>query len=104
MIAVQGLGYVTAHNWAYIAPFGCRPLPQLVCRRGSWSRFQSRNSLSTRSWWLSTTSPAILQRLLQHSAPVACVVGEFAAMGRATVLLERTRTICIGYGLIAGMG
>ena len=24
MIAVQGFGYVTAHNWAYIAPFGCR--------------------------------------------------------------------------------
>lgn len=22
VIAVQGLGYVTAHNWAYIAPFG----------------------------------------------------------------------------------
>jgi hypothetical protein len=24
VIAVQGLGYVMAHNWAYIAPFGCR--------------------------------------------------------------------------------
>jgi hypothetical protein len=32
------------------------------------------------------------------------VVGEFAEMGGATVLLERTRTLCIGYGLIAGMG
>src|SRR6476659_1156192 len=67
VIAVQRLGYVTAQNWAYIAPFGCRRLPQLACRRGSWSRFQSQNRLSTRSWWLSTTSPAILQRLLQHS-------------------------------------
>ena len=25
VIAVQGLGYVTAHNWKYIARFGCRP-------------------------------------------------------------------------------
>ena len=34
----------TAHNWAYIAPFGCRPLSQLVCRRASCSRFQSRTA------------------------------------------------------------
>ena len=32
------------------------------------------------------------------------VAGECAAMGGTTVLLECTRTICIGYGLIAGMG
>ena len=44
VIAVQGLGYVTAHNRAYIAPFGCRRLPQLACGRGSWSRFQSRKT------------------------------------------------------------
>jgi hypothetical protein len=31
------------------------------------------------------------------------VGGEFAAMGGATILLERTRTICIRYDLIAGM-
>ncbi|MFZ0652040.1 MAG: hypothetical protein WAZ97_14340 [Pseudolabrys sp.] len=30
--------------------------------------------------------------------------GNAPAMGGTTVLLERTRTICIGYGLIAGMG
>ena len=87
MIVVQGLGYVTAHNRAYIAPFGCRGLPQLACRRGSWSRFQSRNSLSTRSL---AAEHDLTGNPVARSHGVA---GEFAAMGGATVLFERTLTI-----------
>jgi hypothetical protein len=104
VIAVQGLGYVTAHNGAYIAPSGCLHLPQLACGRGSWSRFQSGNSLSTRSL-------AAEHDLTGNPAEAAATFGSgrMAWPGNspqwgATVLLERTRTICIGYGLIAGMG
>ena len=100
MIAVQGLGYVTAHNWAYIAPFGAAACLSLL----AWSRFQSRNSFSTRSL-------AAEHGLTGNPAEAAANFGSGcmawpgnAPPWRRKVLLERTRTICIGYGLTAGVG
>jgi len=77
----------------------------LLARAALGARSQSRNSLSTRNLggWARPHQQSCRGccniRLRSHG-----VAGEFAAMGGATVLLERTRTICIGYGLIAGMG
>ena len=69
MIAVQGLGYVTAHNWAYIAPFGAAACLSLRAGAALGPGFSRETVSRPGAWRLSTTSPAILQRLLQHSAP-----------------------------------
>jgi hypothetical protein len=96
--------YVTAHNWAYIARFGCCPRLSLFVGAALGPGFSRGTAYRPGAWRRSTTSPAILLRLLQHSAPVAGRGRECAAMAGVTVLLECTRTICIGYRLIAGMG
>ena len=81
-------------------PLGAAACFSLLTGAALGPGFSRGTAYRPRAWRLSTTSPAILQRLLRSHG----VAGEFAAMGGATVLLERTRTICIGYDLIAGMG
>jgi hypothetical protein len=48
VIEVRGLGYATAHNSAYIAPFWVPP-PASACLQARLLVSRSRNGLSTRS-------------------------------------------------------
>ena len=52
---------------------------------------------------MSTASPTILKKLLQHSVPVAWRGRGICRNAWRNGLLERSRIICIEYDLIAGM-
>jgi hypothetical protein len=99
VIAVQGLVYVRRITERTSHPLGAAACLSLLTGAAFGPGFSRGTAYRPQAWRLSTTSPTILQRLLRSHG----VAGEFAAMGGATILLERTRTICIGYDLIAGM-